>query len=121
MACDEIMVHTYDAGTGLGESFRPDPRLTGRLLRRLSPGSVRVPTRAPTWALVRVPTRAPTWALVRVPTRAPVRGPDPWATLLWANGRVDLPGRPRQMSWRWHCAPLAEWNGQPPATAAPAL
>lgn len=34
---------------------------------------------------------------------------DPWQTLLWANGRVDLPGRERQARWRWHCAPLSEW------------
>ncbi|HEX4215027.1 MAG TPA: maleylpyruvate isomerase N-terminal domain-containing protein [Candidatus Dormibacteraeota bacterium] len=29
-----------------------------------------------------------------------------WETLLWANGRVALPGHPRQTRWRWHCAPL---------------
>jgi hypothetical protein len=44
---------------------------------------------------------------VRVPTPGSGPGPDPWATLLWANGRMDLPGGPRQASWRWHCAPLA--------------
>jgi hypothetical protein len=43
-------------------------------------------------------------------------GGDPWQTLLWANGRVDLPGRPNQEGWQWHCAPLAEWNGKPPAS-----
>jgi len=36
---------------------------------------------------------------------------DSWQTLLWANGRVDLPGRERQSGWRWHCAPLSEWDG----------
>lgn len=35
---------------------------------------------------------------------------DPWPTLLWANGRLDLPGRDRQSRWRWHCAPLSEWQ-----------
>lgn len=39
---------------------------------------------------------------------------DPWRTLLWANGRADLPGRERQATWRWHCAPLAEWDGTNP-------
>ena len=39
---------------------------------------------------------------------------DPWQALLWANGRVDLPGRQRQAGWRWHCAPLAEWDGTNP-------
>ena len=55
MACDEILVHTYDAGTGLEESFSLDPRLARRLLRRLFPGSVRVLTRAPVRVLVRGP------------------------------------------------------------------
>ncbi len=36
---------------------------------------------------------------------------DPWVTLLWANGRVELPGRPFQTRWRWHCEPLSEWDG----------
>ena len=38
---------------------------------------------------------------------------DPWRTLLWANGRVDLPGQPSQQGWIWHCAPLAGWDGKP--------
>ena len=45
----------------------------------------------------------------------------PWATtydgywdhLLWANGRIALPGMGHQdENWRWHCAPLSEWNGE---------
>jgi uncharacterized protein (TIGR03083 family) len=41
-------------------------------------------------------------------------GTDPWRTLLWANGRVALPGRPAQFEWRWHSAPLDEWDGRQP-------
>jgi hypothetical protein len=41
---------------------------------------------------------------------------DPWQALRWANGRVDLPGQERQRGWRWHCAPLAEWDGVNPRT-----
>jgi uncharacterized protein (TIGR03083 family) len=41
---------------------------------------------------------------------------DPWRALLWANGRVDLPGQERQTGWRWHCAPLEEWDGVKPRT-----
>lgn len=26
---------------------------------------------------------------------------DPWTTLLWACGRIALPGRPRREDWRW--------------------
>jgi uncharacterized protein (TIGR03083 family) len=42
-------------------------------------------------------------------------GVEPWPALLWANGRLDLPGQPRQVDWRWHCAPLEEWDGLNPA------
>jgi hypothetical protein len=45
-------------------------------------------------------------------------GTDPWATLLWANGRTDLPGHPRQVRWRWHCAPLEEWDARNPSGGA---
>jgi len=39
-----------------------------------------------------------------------------WQTLLWANGRVDLPGRAERPGpdWAWHCAPLDEWDGTVP-------
>jgi uncharacterized protein (TIGR03083 family) len=40
-------------------------------------------------------------------------GDDPWRTLLWANGRIDLPGQPNQKGWTLHCAPLSEWDGKP--------
>ncbi|MEU3552110.1 hypothetical protein [Streptomyces longwoodensis] len=30
---------------------------------------------------------------------------EPWATLLWATGRGDLPGRPRPTTWRWDGTP----------------
>jgi uncharacterized protein (TIGR03083 family) len=39
--------------------------------------------------------------------------PDPWSALLWANGRIALPGQPKQQSWAWHVAPLSQWNGRP--------
>ena len=41
---------------------------------------------------------------------------DPRQALLWANGRADLPDQERQTGWRWHCAPLAEWDGINPRT-----
>lgn len=28
-------------------------------------------------------------------------GDDAWTTLLWANGRISLPDRPRRQSWVW--------------------
>jgi hypothetical protein len=43
-------------------------------------------------------------------------GGDPWRTLLWANGRLDLPHAPRPRRWRYHSAPLAEWDGTIPTS-----
>ena len=38
-----------------------------------------------------------------------------WESLLWANGRISLPGAgPQDANWRWHCAPLSEWDGRIP-------
>jgi hypothetical protein len=47
-------------------------------------------------------------------------GFDPWSTLLWCNGRAELPDHARlDRSWVWHCAPLAEWDGTIPKWAGP--
>jgi hypothetical protein len=45
---------------------------------------------------------------------APADG-NPEEILRWATGRVAVPGRETITSWRWHCAPLAEWDGRRPA------
>jgi hypothetical protein len=84
MACDEILVHGWDAIRGLGGEFRAPTALAGRVLARLFP-----------------------WAPIDT---------DPWTGLLWANGRLDLPGQaPRPgPDWIWHCAPLEEWDGTVP-------
>ena len=79
MGCDEVLVHTWDAGRGLGLDFHPPSALSDMVLRRLFP-----------------------WA---------PEDTEPWPTLLWANGRIELDSRPRQTEWRWHCAPLSEWDG----------
>ena len=39
---------------------------------------------------------------------------DPWAALLWANGRTAHQGRAQLEAWAWHCAPIGEWNGEIP-------
>jgi len=43
---------------------------------------------------------------------------DPWEALLWANGRVELSDRPRQVHWHRHPAPLDEWDGAADAEAS---
>jgi len=42
--------------------------------------------------------------LYRLFPGAPADAP-PWAALLWAAGRADLPGRPRLVEWRWYSEP----------------
>ncbi len=79
MACDEMLVHTYDAARGLDREFTPSPDLAEATLRRLFP-----------------------WAPLDV---------EPWDGLKWANGRIELGGLKRLQRWRWHCAPLSEWDG----------
>jgi hypothetical protein len=88
MACDELLVHGNDAARGLGVAVEPDRDIAARVLARLYP-----------------------WHSC---------GPDedPWVVLLWANGRLDLPSRPTQQRWRWHSAPLDEWDGQPPGVVS---
>lgn len=76
MACDELLVHTGDAATGLAHPFTPSASLVDRTVRRLFP-------------------------------EAP-EGYEPWATLLWANGRGPLGGMARRDKWKWHCAPLVD-------------
>jgi hypothetical protein len=79
MACDELLIHSWDAAQGRAVPFNPDQRLAGRVLEEPFP-----------------------WVRHQ---------PDPWTALLWANGRVDFSSQPRPTSWRWHCAPLVEWDG----------
>lgn len=82
MGCDEMLVHGWDIAQGLGLDFDPPTQTVERTLRRLFP-----------WA------PAPPDA-------------DPWQALLWANGRVELDGRPAEKRWLWHNEPLDEWNGE---------
>ena len=63
--CAELLQHSYDIANGLGEAFRPPDDLAGRIVARLFP-----------------------WA----PDAE--AHPDRWEALLWACGRVALPGHP---------------------------
>ncbi|WP_199035133.1 hypothetical protein [Glycomyces salinus] len=55
----------------------------------------------------RLPDELGAPALARLFPEAP-SATDPWATLLWATGRGDLPGHGRRdPDWSWHSAPLS--------------
>jgi hypothetical protein len=43
---------------------------------------------------------------------------DPWQVLLWATGRVELPGHERRVEWRWHGEPLGADARSPSSTRA---
>lgn len=79
MGCVEALVHGHDIASGLGVALEPPRDVCARVLTRLFPD-----------------------------LPAALRGEDPWLVLLWAAGRIDLPGHPRRGQWRWHGAPPGE-------------
>jgi uncharacterized protein (TIGR03083 family) len=81
MGCVEALVHGHDIAQGLGLALEPPRQVCTRVLARLFPHAA-----------------------------ADLADLDPWMALLWATGRIGLPGRPRVAHWRWHGAPPAE-NG----------
>jgi uncharacterized protein (TIGR03083 family) len=84
LACDELLVHTWDIGRGLGEPFDLPAVVCGRVVARLFP----------------------MWSPIEA---------DPRDALLWCNGRIALPDRPRQgEDWGWWSRPLEEWDGVDP-------
>jgi uncharacterized protein (TIGR03083 family) len=84
IACDELLIHTWDIGRGLGETFALPEALAGRVVARIFP----------------------MW----LPIDAP-----PDQALLWCNGRIALPERPRlDPDWGWWSRPLDEWDGTDP-------
>lgn len=86
MACTEILIHTDD----IVRAFQPD-------------GPEFIPDRSLCGLVL---NRLFPWAPTDI---------DAWDSLRWAAGRASLPAAPRNNTyWAWHCAPLAEWNGQPP-------
>ncbi|MBL1101953.1 hypothetical protein [Streptomyces coffeae] len=46
-----------------------------------------------------------TRVLARLFPDVPATIAEPWPTLLWATGRIDLPGHPRRTTWRWDGTP----------------
>ncbi|GIE36021.1 hypothetical protein Ait01nite_090660 [Actinoplanes italicus] len=77
MGVVETVVHLYDVAIGLGWSWAPPEDLCGRALRRLF--------------------RDVEDATAEVESRR--------AALLWAAGRIELPGLPRRENWKWNGTP----------------
>jgi hypothetical protein len=79
MGCAELLLHGHDIASGLQLDFDAPPGVCERVLARLFPEAA-----------------------------ADLAGTDPFAALLWATGRAELPGHPRLSKWRWRGAPLGE-------------
>jgi len=77
LGCNEVLLHGNDIAQGFGLSLDPPRDVCRRVLSRLYP-------------------QAP----------AEIADADAWTSLLWAGGRVQLPGRPKSR-WHPHPAPLA--------------
>ena len=84
MACDEILVHCWDAARGFGLEFVAPTNLADPVLRRLFP-----------WA----PRGESAWQTLL------------WAN--GRTDLQSQPSRPGP-DWQWHCAPLHEWDGTIP-------
>jgi hypothetical protein len=77
LGCYEALLHGNDIAQGFGRSLEPPRDVCRRVLARIFP-------------------QAP----------ADLARSDPWAALLRAGGRTDIPGDAEQPSWRPHPAPL---------------
>ncbi|MEU4619816.1 maleylpyruvate isomerase N-terminal domain-containing protein [Actinoplanes sp. NPDC023801] len=77
MGVVETLVHMHDVAAGLGLPWSPPEDLCDRSLRRLFRD-----------------VAATTTCLG-----------SRWTTLLWATGRLELPGRPRRENWKWDGTP----------------
>lgn len=82
LACEEILLHTWDITAALGAAFRPPDDLCRRITARTFP-----------------------WG----PQGADV---DAWDALRWSAGRIALPDRPQLgTDWWYWVPPLEEWDG----------
>jgi uncharacterized protein (TIGR03083 family) len=79
MGCVETLVHGEDIARGLGVALDPPRDVCQRVMARMFPDAPLDPANT-----------------------------DPWAGLLWSAGRIELPGRPHVLQWRWHGAPIGE-------------
>jgi len=79
LGCHEALLHGNDVALGFGRSLDPPRDVCRRVLARLFP-------------------QAP----------SDLAAADPWNALLWAGGRLELPGHPQVPSWRAHPAPLTK-------------
>ena len=89
MGCHEALLHGNDIAQSFGLSLDPPRDVCRRVLARIFPQA-----------------------------SAELSASDPWTALLWAGGRIDLPGHPQRPSWRPHPAPLTGTGPMPRLSSA---
>jgi hypothetical protein len=89
MGCYEALLHGNDIAQGFGLSLDPPRDVCRRVLARIFPQA-----------------------------SAGLSESDPWTALLWAGGRISLPGHPQHPSWRPHPAPLTGTGPMPRLSSA---
>ncbi|WP_200304081.1 GNAT family N-acetyltransferase [Streptomyces adelaidensis] len=96
MGVAEVLLHTYDIAEGLGTTTGAGPETGPEVGTETGPGLAG----ATGAAYAPPPVGLCESVLARLfPHVRP--GDDPWATLLWATGRGELPGRAPVTEWRW--------------------
>lgn len=105
-----VLGHVVDGVTPGQRGFHPDGAADSTGFAAMACDEILVHTSdaARGLGLEYEPSEVLTGAVLRRLFPAAPRDADPWAALLWANGRIALPGRAQQVGWHRHSAPLGE-------------
>lgn len=105
-----VLGHVVDGVTPGQRGFHPDGPADSTGFAAMACDEILVHTSdaARGLALDYVPSEVLSGAVLRRLFPWAPQDEDTWESLLWANGRVALPGRPRQVEWHRHSAPLGE-------------
>ncbi len=109
-AIASVLAHVVDGVTPGQRGFHPDGLADSTGFAAMACDEILVHTRdaALGLGLDYEPSQVLTGAILRRLFPWAPEGADTWQALLWANGRVALPGHPRLAGWHRHAAPLTE-------------
>ena len=110
-----VLAHVVDGATPGRRGFHPDGPADATGFAAMACDEILVHTRdaALGLGLDYEPSEVLSGAVLRRLFPWAPKEADPWAALLWANGRVELPGLSRLVGWHRHSAPLSEEDGSP--------
>ncbi len=109
-AIASVLAHVVDGVTPGQRGFHPDGLADSTGFAAMACDEILVHTRdaALGLGLDYEPSQVLTLATLRRLFPWAPEEADTWQALLWANGRVALPGHPRLVGWHRHAAPLTE-------------